>query len=145
MIEKLKRTEADREAGVQRVQFVLPCNLWAKGVSVVGTFNDWSLTANPMVQKLEQGVLHAKGTPHEFAGKECTWRAMAALPIGKIHAFRYYVRKENGDWEWVNDWGADDHRHDWSTDDGIPMGQVSIVDLTHVDEEANAESPAAEQ
>ena len=84
MIEK-EPTKANRV----RVTFLLPSNLWADRVNLVGEFNDWDTTATPMRRNRT----------------DANWRVTLELEGGRRYRFRYLVDGK----EWLNDWHADDH------------------------------------
>jgi 1,4-alpha-glucan branching enzyme len=69
-----------------KVTFILPPEIEARSVAVVGDFNNWSKDANPM-QQLKDG----------------TWKVDIKLEAGREYQFRYFV---NGS-EWHNDFEAD--------------------------------------
>ena len=69
-----------------KVTFILPHEIEARSVAVVGDFNNWSKDANPM-QQLKDG----------------TWKVDIKLEAGREYQFRYFV---NGS-EWHNDFEAD--------------------------------------
>ena len=71
--------------GVVQVTFRMRCGVGGHEVSVVGEFNDWSLTAHPMT----------------FDGY--AYVAEVVLPTGRAYRFRYLVNGER----WQIDWGAD--------------------------------------
>ena len=100
MIEK----RAGSKKGKVRVTFVLPSNMWAERVNLVGEFNDWDTTATPMSRNRS----------------DANWKATVELPAGECHRFRYLIDGK----EWLNDWHADDHVDN-------PYGSYdSVVDLT---------------
>lgn len=68
-----------------RVTFQLPPGIEAKKASLVGEFNNWDTSANPL--KKTKGV----------------WKATLELEQGQEYQFRYFV---NGS-EWHNDEAAD--------------------------------------
>jgi 1,4-alpha-glucan branching enzyme len=69
-----------------KVTFILPSQLDAQSVMLVGDFNNWDKTATPM--KL---------------GKDGKWQVDVKLEAGQEYQFRYYVNEE----EWHNDSDAD--------------------------------------
>jgi len=71
-----------------KVTFRLPADAAPTGavVTLVGEFNDWDVTATPMV-----------------ALKSGDHKVTVDLPTGREYAFRYLI---NGQ-EWENDWEAD--------------------------------------
>ena len=72
-----------------KVTFVLPVDVVPSeelAVSVVGSFNDWSLNATPL-KKRSNGM----------------WSAAMELDPGEKYAFRYY----SADGSWLNDEAAD--------------------------------------
>ena len=69
-----------------KVTFVLPKEIEAKSVSVVGDFNNWDKESHPMTQL-----------------KDGTWKTDIKLDAGKEYQYRYFV---NGS-QWHNDWEAD--------------------------------------
>ncbi|HSJ56860.1 MAG TPA: isoamylase early set domain-containing protein [Anaerolineae bacterium] len=106
--------EPARKKGLVRVTFVLPSNMWAERVNLVGDFNDWDTTATPMSRHRS----------------DSNWRASLELPAGETFKFRYLIDGK----EWLNDWHADDHVEN-------PYGSFdSVVDLN---EFAQAASPPA--
>jgi 1,4-alpha-glucan branching enzyme len=100
MIEKEPTNKGDRV----RVTFILPSNMWAERVNLVGEFNDWDTTATPMRRNRSNA----------------NWRASIELPMGRTYRFRYLIDGK----EWLNDWRADDHIEN-------PYGSFdSVIDLT---------------
>jgi 1,4-alpha-glucan branching enzyme len=71
--------------GRVRVTFSMPAAIWADTIHVVGDFNRWSHTANPL-QLTESG-----------------WLATVELTAGKSFQYRFLVNGE----EWHNDWHTD--------------------------------------
>ena len=67
------------------VTFQLPKNIEAKSVCLVGDFNDWDESANPL--RKTKGV----------------WKTTLKLEQGHEYQYRYFVNGE----EWHNDWEAD--------------------------------------
>lgn len=97
------KKEPARKKGFVRVTFELPSNIWAERVNLVGEFNDWDTTTNPM-------------TRHR---SDSNWKATLELKAGKQYRFRYLIDGR----EWQNDWHADDHVEN-------PYGSYdSVVDL----------------
>lgn len=74
-----------KSQSVCQVTFELPEEIEAKQVCLVGDFNNWDDTANPM--RKVKGV----------------WKTTLKLEQGQEYQYRYFV---NGD-EWYNDHGAD--------------------------------------
>lgn len=70
-----------------QVTFQLPKEITAKEASLVGDFNDWDASANPL--KKVKGV----------------WKTRVELEQGREYQFRYLV---NGN-EWHNDEAADNY------------------------------------
>jgi len=68
-----------------QVTFQLPPEIKATSVTVVGEFNDWDTTANPM--KKVKGI----------------WKTSLELEKGREYQYRYFVNSA----EWLNDPGAD--------------------------------------
>jgi 1,4-alpha-glucan branching enzyme len=103
MIEK----RPGRKAGKVQVSFILPSNMWADRVNVVGEFNNWDTMATPMNRNRS----------------DANWKATVELKAGKRYRFRYLVDGK----EWLDDWHADDHVEN-------PYGSHdSVVDLTDWD------------
>ena len=97
-----------RNKGKVQVSFVLPSNMWAERVNLVGEFNDWDTTATPMVRNRS----------------DADWKATIELEAGQRYRFRYLIDGK----EWLNDWHADDHVEN-------PYGSYdSVVDLTKPNE-----------
>jgi len=69
-----------------RVWFYLPAEVNAEKAALVGDFNDWDETANPMKVK-----------------KDGTFYTAVTLEKGKSYQFRYLLDGER----WENDWEAD--------------------------------------
>ena len=104
MIEKTPATPK----GVVRVTFVLPSNIWAERVNLVGEFNDWDTTATPMSRNRS----------------DANWKVTIELEAGQRYKFRYLIDGK----EWLNDWHADDHVEN-------PYGSYdSVVDLAEAAE-----------
>ena len=98
------QTDEGLDGGAVAVEFRLPHAVVARSVSVVGEFNDWSPTADPM-------------TPDGDAFVARIW-----LTPGRAYRFRYLVDGER----WENDWDADDYvPNEFGGDD-------SVIDLTHL-------------
>lgn len=74
------------QTGRYEVTFDLPAELDIEQAAVVGEFNDWSETANPM------------STDHD--GR---WTARVALEPNRSYRFRYHLGADR----WENDWSAD--------------------------------------
>lgn len=70
-----------------KVTFELPKSVEAKKAAVVGDFNDWDATANPL-KKVKN-----------------VWKTTLELEQGKEYQFRYFVNGE----EWHNDEAADSY------------------------------------
>ncbi len=82
----IKKMPSETE-GYAKVIFTLPPSIWAETVHLVGEFNNWSKTANPMTWDRSSEV----------------WSIALDLPAGREYRFRYLV---NGT-QWHNDWDAD--------------------------------------
>jgi len=67
------------------VSFELPSCLWADRIYLVGDFNQWNESANPMRQE-----------------RDGVWRAVLELPQGARYEFRYLI-----DGKWMSDSHAD--------------------------------------
>lgn len=103
MIEKEPANKPNRV----RVTFLLPSNLWADRVNLVGEFNDWDTMATPMSR----------------SRADANWRVTVELEAGRRYKFRYLVDGK----EWLNDWHADDHAEN-------PYGSYdSVLDLRGLD------------
>jgi 1,4-alpha-glucan branching enzyme len=90
------------DAGEILVTFRLPHAATSGEVSVVGEFNDWSPTANPMHRDGEGFVAHI------------------TLKPGRVYRFRYLIDGQR----WENDWAADAYvPNEFGGDD-------SVIDLT---------------
>ncbi|HSJ55142.1 MAG TPA: glycoside hydrolase family 13, partial [Anaerolineae bacterium] len=63
MIEKAPANKA----GMVRVTFLLPSNMWAERLNLVGEFNDWDSTATPMIR----------------SRTDANWRATVELARGR--------------------------------------------------------------
>jgi hypothetical protein len=88
--------------GFVLVTFRLPNVNGSKHISLVGEFNAWCPTANPL----------------EPDGDELV--AQVLLPAGRSYRFRYLVEDDR----WLNDWAADSYtNNEFGGDD-------SVVDLT---------------
>lgn len=85
-----------------RVWFYLPSQAEANTVHLVGDFNDWDETANPMKER-----------------KDGTFYTAVTLEAGKEYQFRYLINNER----WENDWDADDYL---PNDLGIENSVVSV-------------------
>jgi len=72
-----------------RVWFYLPTQVNAETANLVGDFNDWDKTANPMKMK-----------------KDGTFYTAVTLDTGNEYQFRYLLDSER----WENDWEADDYQ-----------------------------------
>ena len=68
-----------------RLTFILPENIWADSVYVVGDFNQWDKAALPMEQ--------------DGQGR---WKATIEVAAGQVYQFRYLC-----DGDWINDNQAD--------------------------------------
>lgn len=69
-----------------RVTFKLPAEVEAKAANLVGDFNDWDRTAQPM-KRLKNG----------------SFSVQVSLPVGQRYRFRYLLDGKR----WENDWAAD--------------------------------------
>jgi 1,4-alpha-glucan branching enzyme len=95
-----------------RVTFLLPSNLWAERVNLVGEFNDWDTMATPMSRNRA----------------DANWRVTLELEEGRRYRFRYLVDGK----EWLNDWHADDHAEN-------PYGSYdSVLDLRIAEQSEDA-------
>ncbi|MFN2290870.1 MAG: isoamylase early set domain-containing protein [Anaerolineae bacterium] len=95
------------------VTFVLPSNIWAERVNLVGEFNDWDTRATPMNRNRS----------------DANWKVTLELQTGKRYRFRYLIDGK----EWLNDWHADDHIEN-------PYGSYdSIVDLNDMAKDTPSE------
>lgn len=80
-------TKEPKGHGKVRITFSMPAGIWADTVHLVGEFNNWSPTANPM-QLSDNG-----------------WSVSLELDVGKAYSYRYLI---NGS-VWYNDWRADSY------------------------------------
>jgi len=104
MIEKRPGSKVGRV----QVSFIMPSNVWAERVNLVGEFNDWDTAATPMSRNRS----------------DANWKATVELGAGQSYRFRYLIDGK----EWLNDWHADDHMEN-------PYGSYdSVVDLTEWDD-----------
>ena len=88
--------------GFVLVTFRLPNVNGSKHISLVGEFNAWCPTANPLEPDGDELVTHV------------------LLPAGRTYRFRYLVEDDR----WLNDWAADSYTtNEFGGDD-------SVVDLT---------------
>lgn len=94
------------------VTFDLPAELDIEQAAVVGEFNDWSETANPM-----------------STDSDGRWTTTISLDQGRSYRFRYHL----GAGRWENDWNADSYV-------GNDFGGADSV--VHVPEEPSAPPPA---
>lgn len=78
----------NQKTGRFDVTFDLPAELDIEQAAVVGEFNDWSETADPMSK-----------------GKDGSWSATVSLEPSRSYRFRYHL----GDDRWENDWNADSY------------------------------------
>jgi 1,4-alpha-glucan branching enzyme len=83
----VKKITSIKSKTVVNITFKLPSNIKATAAFVVGEFNNWDTTANPLL-KTKEG-----------------WKTTLKLETGKEYQFRYLV---NGS-EWHNDDAADDY------------------------------------
>jgi 1,4-alpha-glucan branching enzyme len=95
-------TKADASASEVMVTFRLPETVDAERVCVVGEFNGWSETADPMQHDGDAFV------------------AQIPLEVGRAYRFRYLLDGER----WENDWAADAYV---PNEFG---GEDSVIDLT---------------
>ena len=72
--------------GKYRVTFTMPRLEGAKQLNLVGDFNNWSISQNPLSQN-----------------DDGSWTTALTLDGGKEYTYRYLVNGE----EWHNDWAAD--------------------------------------
>lgn len=85
--------------GKYRVTFTMPKIDGAKQLSLVGDFNNWSITEHPLTK-------NADGT----------WSTALTLAGGREYTFRYLLNGE----EWHNDWAADRYApNEYGTDNSI--------------------------
>lgn len=81
------------------VTFDLPADLDIEQAAVVGEFNDWSETADPMSK-----------------GSDGSWSATLSLEPDTSYRFRYHL----GEDRWENDWNADRYeRNDFGGSDSV--------------------------
>lgn len=73
--------------GKVRVTFSMPASIWADTIHLVGDFNNWSVTANPL-RLQEHG-----------------WSVSLELDAGRAYHYRYLI---NGS-EWNSDWNTDSY------------------------------------
>ena len=73
---------------VAKVTFDLPAAAvtGAKGVSLVGDFNDWDVAAQPLKKQ-----------------KDGSFKAVVELPVGAEYQYRFVIDGQT----WENDWDAD--------------------------------------
>lgn len=84
--------------GRVRVTFSVPAAIWADTIHVVGDFNRWSRTANPLLLT------------------ESGWTATLELAAGQAFHYRYLVNGE----EWHNDWHTDRYEpNEFGGDDSV--------------------------
>jgi 1,4-alpha-glucan branching enzyme len=96
--------------GKVTVTFILPSNIWAERVNLVGEFNDWDTRATQMNR----------------SRSDANWKVTLELETGKRYQFRYLIDGK----EWLNDWHADDHVEN-------PYGSYdSVVDLSDMAKDA---------
>ncbi len=90
--------------GKVRVTFTMPNVEGAKQFSLVGDFNNWSITQHPLTQN-----------------RDGAWTTALTLESGREYTYRYLVNGE----EWHNDWAADRYApNEFGTDNSI----VSLVE-----------------
>ena len=106
-------TKRPSRPGRVLVTFSLPAAIWADVIYVVGDFNDWSETANPM-RLTDAG-----------------WIVTLELEAGRSYQYRYLM---NGS-EWHNDWQADSY-----APNGYG-GDNSVVNAPDFGESENPELP----
>ena len=102
--------------GKVKVTFSMPALEGVTTLYLVGSFNDWSDTATPMVHGADGG-----------------WSAAITLDAG--WAYQYRFRDQDGGWH--NDWAADSY---------VPNefgSENSVVDLTDAGSAPTAEAAAA--
>jgi 1,4-alpha-glucan branching enzyme len=80
-------TKIAASTGKVHVTFSMPAEILARSIHVVGDFNNWSTTANPLRRDT-----HA-------------WTISIELDSGRSYEYRYLV-----DGKWFNDWQADDYK-----------------------------------
>jgi len=82
-----------------RVTFELPAEVNANSVALVGEFNDWDETKNPMTKR-----------------KGGRFSTTISLQAGREYRFRYFVDGER----WENDWNADKYLpNDQGSEDSV--------------------------
>jgi len=82
-----------------RVTFELPAEVKANSVALVGEFNDWDETRNPMTKR-----------------KGGRFSTTISLQAGREYRFRYFVDGER----WENDWNADKYLpNDQGSEDSV--------------------------
>jgi 1,4-alpha-glucan branching enzyme len=102
--------------GLILVTFVLPANVLAERVNLVGDFNDWDTGATSM----------------RLDGTGASWKTTVELPTGRRYRFRYLVDGK----QWLNDWHADDFLEN-------PYGSYdSVLDLMLMESALPAEGVA---
>lgn len=72
--------------GKVRVTFTMPPLEGVKQLALVGDFNNWSITQNPLTK-----------------GADGNWSTALTLEAGQTYRFRYFADGQN----WHNDWAAD--------------------------------------
>ena len=86
--EKMLKKHAYKGGDRVRVWFYLPAGVNAETAHLVGDFNDWDKTADPMKKK-----------------KDGTFYTALTLDSGQEYQFRYLLDGAR----WENDWEADDY------------------------------------
>jgi 1,4-alpha-glucan branching enzyme len=87
------------KTGRYDVTFDLPADLDIEQAAVVGEFNDWSESSDPMSKE-----------------GDGSWSATVALEPSRSYRFRYHL----GEDRWENDWNADRYeRNDFGGSDSV--------------------------
>ena len=104
--------------GTVLITFRLPHVVGADEVCVVGEFNDWSESANPMARQGDESVATIRLTP------------------GQSYRFRHLLDGER----WENDWNADAYvRNEFGGDDSV----IDLTDAVQPDREVPEEPERA--
>ena len=86
------------------VTFELPAAIWAENVALLGEFNDWDVSANPLMRQ-----------------SDGTWSATLELERNREYQFRYLIDGR----DWLNDGQADSYVRN-------PFGEDNSVVSTHL-------------
>jgi 1,4-alpha-glucan branching enzyme len=116
-------TKRNLGRGKVRVTFSMPPLEGVTSLTLVGDFNNWSITANPLQQD-----------------SDGSWSAAITLETGRTYQFRYFA---NG-LEWHNDWAADAYQpNEHGSDNSVVSTKADALPVAKSAKKAGAKKTAA--